>query len=106
MHEPVRTTIADDERPGKLSLHLVETLAKARGTSPDDLDVCLHDHIDVSALAALFRSSPLAPSRGGSISFSVEELLLTVSVETDGDVEISAEPLPAESTGATGRGLA
>ncbi|MFC4356390.1 HalOD1 output domain-containing protein [Halobium salinum] len=104
MDEPVWSTVSGEESPGKLSLYLVETIAEARGTSADDLDLCLHEYVDVSALTALFESGLTAPTRRGSVTFSVEEVLVTVTVESDDRVEIRAESTPAGATGSPERG--
>lgn len=104
MENGVRSTITEGEPPGKLSLHLVEAIAAARGTTPDDLDLCLHDYLDVAALAELFESVPTAPTREGSVSFSVDEVLVTVSVRGDERIDITAETVPAEAPRSPERG--
>ncbi|MFC6726850.1 HalOD1 output domain-containing protein, partial [Halobium palmae] len=63
MVETVNMTIEEGESAENLSLRLLEAVARARGGTADDLDLCLHEHVDVAALGELFGFSPSAPAR-------------------------------------------
>ncbi len=81
------------DRDGQLSLGIAETLARAKGVEFDELDVCLHDYADLSALTQLFGSGPRATPRRGTVSFVVEEWLVVVDVGHDDEAEVTVEPV-------------
>jgi hypothetical protein len=68
-----------------LSSVVVEALATARGESATDLDLCLHDYLDPSALDRLYDH---AAETDGTwrLEFGVEER--DVTVRSDGSVVV------------------
>lgn len=96
MSQKARLTLEGDDPSGSLSMSLADALARAKGVDDTELGFCLHDYVDVSALAGLFGSKSGRFLRRGTVSFAVEEWLVVVDVGRDDEIELTVEPRSAK----------
>lgn len=70
----------------ELTVSLIEKIAFARGEAPMETAVRLHDHTDPEALDQLLEHAETAENAQWVFEFTIDEL--TVTVDSDGEVEI------------------
>lgn len=71
---------------GELTVSLVEQIALARGESPRETPVRLHEHADLEALEQLLAHAEETERADWAFEFTVEGLAVTV--ESDGSVTV------------------
>ncbi|MFC6725064.1 HalOD1 output domain-containing protein [Halobium palmae] len=98
MNPKVRLTLDRNDPDGSLSLSIAGALGQAMGVDGADLDLCLHDYVDLTALSQLFGSGVGGSGRCGTVSFVVEEWLVVVDVARDDEIEVTVEPRVARAT--------
>lgn len=65
---------------------IVEAVAEAKGTTPDELAIQLYDYIESDAIELLIRHSDQHDSASWGLEFEVDEF--TVSIDSDGYVVV------------------
>ncbi|MFW5974368.1 MAG: HalOD1 output domain-containing protein [Natrialbaceae archaeon] len=71
---------------GELTVSVVEQVALARGESPMETSVRLHEHADIEALDSLLDHADRAENAEWEFEFTVE--VLDVTVESDGSITV------------------
>lgn len=71
---------------GELTVSVVERIALARGESPRETGVRLHEHADLEALDRLLDHAAESERADWQFEFSVEEL--DVTVDSDGSITV------------------
>lgn len=62
-----------------VSTAVIEGVAQLKGVDPVDLDVCLHNYVDPSALDSLFDSGDnRLPLRDGRVSFTMADCRIEI----------------------------
>lgn len=68
----------DPGSSAELVNHIVESVAKADKVASDELDVPLHDVVDVDAIGDLFRDFGSPTAEAGHVTFEYEGYAVTV----------------------------
>lgn len=74
--------------PEDIHYSIIQGLAEAEGTDPEDLEVCLHNHTDIDALAKLYRQGHTNPT----VTFEIGNHEIRVTPE--GEVHVNGNPQP------------
>jgi len=83
---PNRTGQRSARSADELLIAIIEAIAKAEAVPVSEIDIQLHDHLDVEALMALYEHASEHNNPEWSFSFAVEAF--EVTIECDGRITV------------------